>query len=346
MGAAYAATPDTSVQLPPEASTNWWTAVQQNIRESEYHVTWQEKTTLPDLQAAYQAPNRAHNLRTYFTDTGIHVIPRTSEIPEWEWGLQLTGYGYNGQIIPVAPAELKTSGNRIEYHRGDLIEWYVNDNRGLEQGFTLHSPPKKGVQSSLCNGIFDSVKSTRSVEADPGAQTSVCNEIFDFVNSTLRVDAKATLHSCQRCALLKVGAQTSVCNKIEDFVTSTLSVEAKPGVQRSLCNGIFDFVNSTRSVERTSGVQTSVCHGICDSVKSTRSVDAKATPDRSRGQALHSSTLTLELALTGSVLPKINADGTAIDFFAPPSKGGFRAGLLSSKIFVSVNNSVLLSSYE
>ena len=32
-------------------------------------------------------------------------------------------------------------GNRVEYRRGILTEWYVNDERGLEQGFTLHGPP-------------------------------------------------------------------------------------------------------------------------------------------------------------------------------------------------------------
>ena len=33
------------------------------------------------------------------------------------------------------------SGNRVEYQRGDLSEWYVNDSRGLEQGFTLARRP-------------------------------------------------------------------------------------------------------------------------------------------------------------------------------------------------------------
>ena len=32
--------------------------------------------------------------------------------------------------------------NRIEYRRGQLVEWYRNDENGLEQGFTLSSPPQ------------------------------------------------------------------------------------------------------------------------------------------------------------------------------------------------------------
>ncbi len=133
------------VTLPAGVSNDWWTTVQENIRRSEYHITWQDKTYLPGVAAAYQAPNRAHNLRTYFTHAGPVVIPRVwaeeAETPEWCWGLILTGYGYEGAIRPVAPANLSVTDNRIEYRREALTEWYVNDERGLEQGFTIAAPP-------------------------------------------------------------------------------------------------------------------------------------------------------------------------------------------------------------
>ena len=59
--------------------------------------------------------------------------------------MRLTGYGYEGAIQPVAPASLSAQGNRIEYRRGALLEWYVNDEQGLEQGFTLDAPPSVGA---------------------------------------------------------------------------------------------------------------------------------------------------------------------------------------------------------
>ena len=34
-----------------------------------------------------------------------------------------------------------SDGNRVEYRRTGLIEWYLNDERGLEHGFTLDAPP-------------------------------------------------------------------------------------------------------------------------------------------------------------------------------------------------------------
>ena len=133
-----------SVSLPEGASAGWWASVQEDIGKSEYQVTWQDHTYLADLPAAYQAPNRAHNLRTYFAPDGIRAIPRTGD-DAWEWGLTLTGYGYQGAVQPVVRATLSADRDRVEYRRGDLTEWYVNEERGLEQGFTIDAPPSLGT---------------------------------------------------------------------------------------------------------------------------------------------------------------------------------------------------------
>ena len=42
-------------------------------------------------------------------------------------------------VEPVA------DGRRVEYRRGSLTEWYVNDAQGLEQGFTIHTRPEGDV---------------------------------------------------------------------------------------------------------------------------------------------------------------------------------------------------------
>ena len=83
-----------SVSLPEGASAGWWASVQEDIGRSEYRVSWQDNTYLSDLAAAYQAPNRAQNLRTYFTPEGIRATPRTGDSAAWEWGFTLAGYGY------------------------------------------------------------------------------------------------------------------------------------------------------------------------------------------------------------------------------------------------------------
>ncbi len=127
--------------LPPGASDDWWSRVQADIQGSEYQVTWQEKTLLPDGRPAYQAPNRAKNLRTYFTAEGVQWIPRGGDTPSWRVGLSLSGVGAGERLAAVSAAKPEASGNRVEYRRDGIVEWYVNDERGLEQGFTLAKRP-------------------------------------------------------------------------------------------------------------------------------------------------------------------------------------------------------------
>ncbi len=127
--------------MPEGVSSDWWAQTQKDIQQSEYDVTWQEQTYLPDVAAAYQAPNRAHNLRTYFTPAGIRIIPRADAATQWELGLTLTGFGYAGATGPVAEPELSADGHRMSYGRGNVSEWYINTEDGLEQGFTIAARP-------------------------------------------------------------------------------------------------------------------------------------------------------------------------------------------------------------
>jgi len=61
--------------------------------------------------------------------------------PDGSVNFHLTGYGYGNRLRKPAPARLTGAGNRVEYQRGNLSEWYVNDSHGLEQGFTLAQRP-------------------------------------------------------------------------------------------------------------------------------------------------------------------------------------------------------------
>ena len=149
--AAFLVTPVTAAgrgrsgapDVPPRADGSWMAEVQRNIEAQEYEVTWQDRTVLPGLDRVWQAPNRAQGFRTYFTEAGIRVIPRTEEEPLWEWGLDLVGYGRGNLVWPVPAAALRPSGNRIEYARGAIEEWYANEPKGLEQGFRLDARPEE-----------------------------------------------------------------------------------------------------------------------------------------------------------------------------------------------------------
>ena len=89
---------------------------------------------------AYVATNPRHRLQVTFSPTGVDVRPRAGE-DDWHFGLRLAGYGYGNRRERAAEATHVVDGNRIEYRRGALVEWYVNERRGVEQGFTLAEPP-------------------------------------------------------------------------------------------------------------------------------------------------------------------------------------------------------------
>ena len=127
---------------PGSVNENWLAVVQQQIADEEYFVTWQERTLLDDIEAAWHAPNRAHDFRSYFTERGIRVVPRTETENPWEWGLALVSYGRGERDMALESAAPAPARNRIEYNRSSLDEWFVNSSKGIKHGFTLYGPPQ------------------------------------------------------------------------------------------------------------------------------------------------------------------------------------------------------------
>ncbi len=117
-----------AAEVPP----SWISQAKQNVADAEYAITQQG--------TAWQAANRAHGFRTTFAPEGVRLVPRLEQDSSWTWGLTLTGVGRPGAVTPVESALLRVDGKRITYDRGGIVEWYVNDARGLEQGFTLAGP--------------------------------------------------------------------------------------------------------------------------------------------------------------------------------------------------------------
>src|SRR5215475_8119490 len=139
LAASGAAAPDPSPALPPpgghapEGLTGAaWTQMRAAVERDLYGLQAQGDT--------YRAANPAQGLSMTFGQDGFEVRPGHGE-GQWRWGLRLRAYGYGDRLHPPAPAARVVSDNRIEYRRGDLVEWYVNDHRGLEQGFTLNRRP-------------------------------------------------------------------------------------------------------------------------------------------------------------------------------------------------------------
>ena len=121
--------PASQVKLPKGASAAWWRRVQQGLAAAEYNPSRNKQ--------GLQAPNRAHNLRTYFGPDGIKLRDRLADRPLI--GLSLSAMGRGEALSPVATGTVAQSGKRVEIRRPGIVEWYKNSSQGLEQGFTLQN---------------------------------------------------------------------------------------------------------------------------------------------------------------------------------------------------------------
>ena len=128
---------NTALVTEAPALSEWYGEIQTNIAEAEYEIAH-----VNEDPSQLQAPNRAQGFRTYFNENGITLEPRIKDSERWSWGLELAAYGYEDNLQPVADGIQSITGNRIEYQRDELTEWYVNRPNGLEQGFTLASAPE------------------------------------------------------------------------------------------------------------------------------------------------------------------------------------------------------------
>jgi len=120
--------------LPAGAQADFLPRVQGMIAAKEYEAS--------ASAAGIQAPNRAHNLRTYFGPSGIRVLDRTASGSPELLALRLAGIGRGDALASVAPGTVVNDGARVEIRRPGLVEWYENSPAGLEQGFTLAKRPK------------------------------------------------------------------------------------------------------------------------------------------------------------------------------------------------------------
>jgi len=128
------------------APSDWYGSVAERVRAAEYRFS--------DLGSgdSFSAPNRAHGLRTRVDRTGVQIVPRTtrqgSAASEWELRLRLTGVGRRGSMSPVGLDAPAAVAERVELLHGAVREWYLNDEKGLEQGFVIEQPPAAGAGSS------------------------------------------------------------------------------------------------------------------------------------------------------------------------------------------------------
>jgi trimeric autotransporter adhesin len=126
--AAATAAPSTLAALPLSAQGQISAAVGRD--NARYHAA--------EVPGGFRLENALQSLTAEFTVGGVRVQAGPAD-----WRLAFVGYGSSDETPATPGVRPQAVGNRIEYRRGALTEWYVNGPLGLEQGFTIQEPPAR-----------------------------------------------------------------------------------------------------------------------------------------------------------------------------------------------------------
>ncbi len=109
-----------------------------------------------DEGGGHVARNPGQRWVTRFDGRGFLTEPESGG---WEWGLQLESYGFDGDEQPISGRpDAKADEQRLTYAwSGALEEWFVNDARGLEHGFTVKERP--GDRESMRLRDYETMRS-------------------------------------------------------------------------------------------------------------------------------------------------------------------------------------------
>jgi hypothetical protein len=123
---------NTKAMAPEGLTPTQWMSIRSAYEAGRHRVV--------QVGGDYQARNPGQSWMTKFRNGAFEITPNTAN---WTWGLRLKGYGYDGKERLISdPCQTNTEKARLTYHWGsDLEEWYINDQRGLEHGYTLHQAP-------------------------------------------------------------------------------------------------------------------------------------------------------------------------------------------------------------
>ncbi len=140
---------------PSARPAEWKSAAFASIRAAEYAIR--------RTGAGLEAPNRAHGFRVRFQERGTTLMPRGGD-----GGFRLTiGLAAIGrdELRPVDPVRPVLDGRRGSFVREGVVEWYENDRRGLEQGFSIERRAAGRGSLRLVVGVAGSLEARLAGDA-------------------------------------------------------------------------------------------------------------------------------------------------------------------------------------
>lgn len=137
---SLAAGPIGLAAAPKQLTESDWSSIRAAYEEGRHAFQW--------VEGAWRARNPGQRWTTKFDGKGFLAEPKDSA---WSWGLELRSYGFAGQEKRLErPAVVSAQEQRLAWAwDACLEEWLVNDQRGLEHGFTLRTRPSGAGASPL-----------------------------------------------------------------------------------------------------------------------------------------------------------------------------------------------------
>jgi hypothetical protein len=166
-----------AVQPGQLEQSSWFSEVSGRIQRDEYRYS-----PVDGAANTWSAPSRAQDLRSRISANGIELTARTADVGEaseqWTASLATTRFGRVDSSFELTAATVTAEGERVELAHGPLTEWFVNDARGIEQGWTIARPPAGAgpvwigleVGGDLCFRIDAGARSGVFVDANGAAR--------------------------------------------------------------------------------------------------------------------------------------------------------------------------------
>ncbi|MBL9132998.1 MAG: hypothetical protein JNG86_17445 [Verrucomicrobiaceae bacterium] len=145
-------------QTPKGLSTSDWSSIRAAYEAGQH--------AFAPTAGGWQARNPGQQLHTVMDERGFTA---TASGADWQWGLELTGFGWAGQEQPPGGTKVGAEGQRFtRTWEGGLEEWYVNGSAGIEHGFTVPARPA-GANGGMLSFVL-AVHGGLWTELEPGGQ--------------------------------------------------------------------------------------------------------------------------------------------------------------------------------
>lgn len=130
--APAATTPGTADGVPEALQGPAWEQITAQVEADRHRVR--------ELDGKWRAHTPKQSYSTTFGSLGPDLEVRGNKQAH-AVGFRFRNARVDGQAIETQAPERVAIGNRMNYRRGSLTEWYVNRPEGLEQGFTVDDGP-------------------------------------------------------------------------------------------------------------------------------------------------------------------------------------------------------------